>query len=332
LEEVLFILLGLVSILSVFYQNLWPLVTVLLISVTKDPILVFSHGVLINFLESKQLKEVFIMPLIEMIHCLLLGFVLYFNFLEFGSTHLLLMLYPFIFRIPVAKSLKRDSGANFILIVLACVLSLLSICEEHSPTEVLLISLYLYSLILFKSLPKTVVFPLVLCVACLSVKLILHDEYFYFILTGIVFLFLWVQKEYSEKGACVKKRTAWFLHLVLSLSLLLSISGANVNIIVTVVCYAWLYFAAQKLCNLCVFALKCKDVTLIHVISLSPLIILVGLLVEGGPYLPSTVPWVLFSGLALLNLDKLSSAPMNADSLLANPCVTDFSLRKAKVS
>ena len=330
MEEVLLILLGFTSILSVFYLNLWPLVTILLITVTKDPMLVLSHGVLINFIESKKIKRLFMMPIIEFIHCALLGILLSFNFLDEGYTALLLFLYPFIFRIPIAERLKQDSGANFILFSLAFVLSFLSINKTHSPIEVLLISLYLYTLIMFKSLPKTVVFSLVLCVACLSVKLILNEDFYYFALSGMLFMFLWLQKGYSDKFSCVKKRSAWFYHIVLILALLVSFLE-NCNVIVIIAGYAWLYIAAQKLCNLCVFDLKCKDVTLIHVISLSPLLVLVALFIEGGAVLHSTSPWILFSGLALLNLDKFTAKPMNADSLLANPCVSDFKLKKAKV-
>jgi hypothetical protein len=330
LELLNLVLLSVISILSIYYKNLWPLVSALLYVVTGKPEWVLCHGLVVNFIRFIRIKDLFTMPAAHFFHCVLLGLILAFLSKQCFLESLCLFILPLIFRNPVHMMIRRDSGANFMLFSLACVCAY-SIYLGESPLEILLLSLYVFTLILFKALPQGVVFPLVLLAAALSAYLILLGSIHYFVLSTMLFMFLFIQKMNNQKHACTKMRMAFFFLLFLGTALFLPYK-VDYQLVAIICAYGWLYFAAQKICQLCVFALKCKDLTLIHIITLSPLLILVGHLHFDSLRDGSTAMWIIFSGLAILFLDKFSTAPMNTDALVANPCVEDYQRLKKSSS
>jgi hypothetical protein len=323
LEDFALVLLSVCSLLSIFYKNLWPLVSVLLMVVTKQPEFVLCHGLVLNFLKRKKLKECFFIPANHFFHCLLLGILLCILIKITMLDSIFVLLIPLVYRHPVHEMMKRDSGANFLLFSLA-ISALVSHCLNPQDIQsLLLLNLYLYVLILFKSLPNGVIFPLVLFSAGLNVKLLMCDALYPFVLLMILFVFLFVQKMNHQKNACVKKRTAFFIHFLVVAALIKNVAIEQ-NFFLILMVYTWLYFAVQKICNLCIFALKCKDLTMIHTITMTPLVMMLGMLQLSGVAFSSFMPWTIFCGLAMLTLDKVTTAPMNSDSLLANPCVEDY--------
>ena len=291
--------------------------------VYKDPAFVLCHALIINLADFKNLKEIFKISRVQLLHCFLLGTILFAL-----NTHCILVasiafVLPFAFRYPVHNLIRKDSGANFLMFSLAVISFICCFVDEEMNSAILLLNLYVYTMILFKSLPAGVIYPLVLFAAGMGLKMIVDGHISNFLLSVCLFVFLFTQKMMNQRNTCLKRRSAFFVHLFIFLVFLLGFS-LDLPMIPLLAVYFWVYLAGQKLCDACVFAFKCKDLVLIQIVTLSPVLVFTGILNMGKYENILLNPWIVFAGLPLLFLQKFTTAPMNTQSLLQTPCVLDY--------